>query len=95
MEIALVIALVLSNLAFLAALLTVLGRVDSFMREAMVYMKSNNISDVLSASSLLKGKPNSADDAMEVVPGQDDEEALLLKTQEIHRNRHLKSLGAE
>lgn len=92
--IALVIALVISNLAFLGALLVVLSRVDSFMREAMVYMKSNNISDVLSASSLLRGKPNAAEEATEVVPGDDSEvEDLLQRTQQAHRNKHLKSLG--
>lgn len=95
MDIALVIALLVSNLAFLGALLAVLSRVDSFLREAMVYMKSNNISDVLSASSLLSRKPNVEEETgAEVVPGQDDEEELLMKTQKAHR-KHLKALGGD
>lgn len=94
MEFALIAALVLCNLAYLGTLIFVLHRVDSFMRDAMIYMKSTNISDVLSASSILSRKPKSEEESgIEVVPGQDDEDELLIKTQKAHR-KHLESLGA-
>lgn len=97
MEIALVLALVVTNLAFLVAHLLVLSKVEAFLRESMVYMKSNNIGDVLSASSLLRGKPNALpENAVEVVPGDDSEvEDLLIQTQKAHRKKHLSSLGEE
>lgn len=89
--------MVVSQIVSLAAILAVLHRVDLFLKEAMVYMKSNSIHDVLSATSLLNRKPEKQnDEGAEVVPGQDpDSEDLLIKTQQAHRNKHVKSLGAE
>lgn len=96
MEIALVIALILSNLAFLGALLAVLYRVDRFLARSMVYMKSNNISDVLSATSLFPGKEKPPVEENEVVLSDDEEvEDRLIETQKKHRKNHLHALGEE
>lgn len=94
---ALVIALTVHFVLSTACILVILQHVERFMNKAFVYMKSNNIGDVLAAEALIYDKPKLPGiEEPEIVPGDDSEvEDLLMKTQKKHRKTHVHSLGAE
>lgn len=90
------VVMAFTHILSLGALLLVFLRTEKFMTKAMVYMKSNTIHEVMTASALLRGDaPEKAEDG-EVVDTDDEKlEKQLFDAQTKHRQRHLKALGED
>lgn len=90
-----IIALVLTQLVSLAIIAVILLRVEKFLSKTLVYMKSNNIHDVLSAQTLIAPPEERKPQEDDYVSEDQRTDDLLRKAQQKHRNKHVKSLGAD